>query len=260
MRLRGQSAVEFLAVYTWTFVILTIMVAIVAAFLISKSPASYVPPTCYISIDMSCQNLVLFQNTSGSIGIVVFYFNSPPTGIAIPTVNSFSVEPAFSQQTYFGVCSPPAASAHTYITCNASMKGYRPGIGTPVNLQFIVTWNLCNGKFAGCKSYNTSGTGTAFTTSQSGNFLNRITVEVLCNGAACNPPGLVYVDGGSFYGAANSPTFIGTVQYQIYATAPSKYTFDDWTYTAANVQVTNDLSQSTTVDAVGSGLLIANFH
>ena len=256
---KGQSAIEFLAVYTWTFVIITIMLAVVASFLIAKGPVTYVPPTCYISIDISCQNLVVMQNSSGSTAIVVYYFNAPPTGAKIPAVNSFSIESAFAQNAFFGQCSPTVVSAHTYVTCNASMKGYKPGLGAQLDLSFIVSWNYCNAKGV-CQLYNTSGTGTAFETSSSGNFINRVIVTPFC--VTCTPTsnGLVFVDGGLFSGtAASSPSFIGTVSYIIYAQPPSGHTFNSW-IPSSNVVVTNTLSQSTTAFARGSGTLEAKFN
>ncbi len=247
---KGQTAVEFLATYTWTFVVLAIFVVVIASFLLTRTPTTYVPPTCYITPGFPCDNLILFRNSAGSIAIVVFN-NNLGAGIQTPAYNSFSVAPAFSQSSYEGSCYPVNAPQGSIVECNATMQGFRPSLQSQATLSFSLSYELCT-PACSPQIYNTSGSGTTFTTEYVANVINKVTVL-----ASPSADGNVVVQGVK-YQSNSIITLVGNTQYTIYAAPKAGKQFTSWSG-SSNVVITSSTSQTTTVYAKGQGTLTATF-
>ncbi|MCL5106138.1 MAG: hypothetical protein M1331_01945, partial [Candidatus Marsarchaeota archaeon] len=51
---RQQSAVEFLSTYSWTFLVLAMLIAILLIFISQKSPVNYLLNQCFLTSQVTC--------------------------------------------------------------------------------------------------------------------------------------------------------------------------------------------------------------
>ncbi len=159
--MRGQSALEFLSVYAWTFIIIAIFVSVVSIVVVATSSTTYTPSYCYISPQFACDSFLIAKSGSSSNAIVVFT-NNIGVSINFPSQNAFAVLPTISNTVYYGTCTPDVAGASTTVTCLAQMPGFKEPIGSQMFPRFIISYKICNN--VSCLNsqnlpvYNESGT------------------------------------------------------------------------------------------------------
>ncbi len=244
---KGQSVIEFLSTYSWSFLILAVFMAVVASYVFTRGANTFSPSYCYISPELLCQEAFVMSNSSGST-ITLIFVNNLGTGISF-AANAFSISPTFGQQKYLGTCYPANAVQGSLVICNATAPGYVPSTGQQLEPTFTLTYSICQ-KACQSQLYNTSGTGTVFASPY-----HRITSGVTLLDAPAT--GSIVVQGVRYPNGAKIPMIFG-VHYTIYGAPPSGLSFSQWT-TTGNVIVTSASSQSTSFYADGSGTLTASY-
>ena len=235
-----QSATEFLATYSWAFLVLTVMIAAVYLVVLAPSGGStYVPSSCYITSTLPCYQSVLLANSTGSEFIVLLQ-NDMGVTLAFPP-NSISLHPSFSSNAvYVGSCLPLTAAPGAVVTCNVTLSGasFKPAVGSQANPTFTLSYQICPACGANSPQlYNTTGTSTLTVSSYSSVLY---TVHLLSNTGTGN----IVVSGVRYPSGANV-VFISGVNYPIYAIAPNSVSqFATWL--ASNLLVSNPLQRSTT--------------
>jgi hypothetical protein len=245
---KGQSVIEFLSTYSWSFLILAVFMAVVASYVFTRGANSFSPSYCYISPELLCQEAFVMTNSSGST-ITLIFINNLGTGISF-AANSFSVMPSFGQQVHSGLCYPANAVQGSLVICNASASGYFPSPGQQLEPTFTVTYSICQ-KTCQSQLYNTSGTGTVFASVYHG-----ITSEVMLLDSPTT--GSIAVQGVRYPNGAEIPVIYG-VHYTLFGVPPSGATFNSW-QTTGNVFVGSASAQSTSFYAnTMGGTLTANY-
>lgn len=262
-QLRMQSAVEFLTTYAWSFIILAIMVAVVGSFLVTKSPTTYIPATCYISPEFICQTMVI-ASSSGSAHAQVVFINDLGAQLQFPSTNSFTVSTAFSTNSYRGACEPYNAPIGAPVDCNATIPNYVPPVGTQVSLAFTTTYKICAKKCSASATYNTSGDGVVYTSPIIGGSGQTSATQIYLVSLASSPStdGNITLQGITYPSGSNA-AMVTNVVYSIYARPQSGHVFYSWSSTnivAGDIVIANALAQSTTVTITGPGTIKASFN
>ncbi len=274
--MRAQSAVEFLTTYAWSFIILAIMVAVVASFLITKSPATYVPPTCYISPEFPCQTIAIINEFRGSLAELVF-INNLGTAIQFPTsTNTFEISTVISNKVFGGGCFPTNVPEGATVVCNTIMQNYAPPVGSQEIVEFTINYRVCP-KQCPAAVYNTSGSGTLF--------VSPVLPEALYNGkvvlvgsytmgtsvvpitpvqllSSPSTDGNVTL-GGITYSSGSYSELVNNAIYTLYAKPAKGKSFISWSTTdisgSGHITIANSVNQSTTVWINGPGTITATF-
>ena len=160
--MRAQSAIEFMATYSWALIVIAVFIAVVGVLILSptKGTATLSPSSCYLTPSLPCYQSVLLTNSSGSQFIALFQ-NNMGVSMYFPA-NAISLHPSYSSSTaYSGSCLPQTAPPGATVICNVSIATYSPAVGTQLYPTFTLSYQICPScATAGAQSYNTSGTST----------------------------------------------------------------------------------------------------
>ncbi len=246
---KGQSAIEFISVYSWSLIILVVTMTVIAAFVFTRGTTTYSPSYCYLGPSLPCQGLEISTNALGATATLIF-INDLGTGLAFPS-NSFSIISAVGIPAAKGLCYPANAVRGSIEICNATIPGFRPSVGAQLNPAFTITYQICQ-KACASQIYNTSGTATLFVAPHR-NISAPVTLELQPAG------GNIVVQGARYPGGSQIP-LIANVHYSVYAIPQqSDEIFNAW-IASGNVFVVNSISQSTYAYANNmGGTLTANF-
>ncbi len=136
--MRLQSAIEFLSTYSFLFIILGIMIAIL--YFITSAPTSTIPTQCSGYGGPTCLFVELYSNTSQSYSVATLAFvNSQPATI---NLTNFSVRVGASNSFAYG-CIPNVVYQGGTATCLAVLHG---GTSTGVGISGFYTLGakVCN--------------------------------------------------------------------------------------------------------------------
>jgi len=158
MRLKLQSAVEFLITYGWAFILIAIFISVVVVLLTPSSVTSLAPSSCYISPGLPCYSFSVFSNSSEST-VTVSFSNNLGTQMRFPN-NGITVKIA-NYKNYTGVCLPANAVNGALVSCVAEMPGLSLPVGSQAYSVFTISYNLCSQGSCSSVVYNTSGSATA---------------------------------------------------------------------------------------------------
>ena len=245
---KGQSALEFITTYSWAFLILTIFLSVAASLILSKNTYTYTPASCYIEPELPCTDLVVMSKQFSSQAILIFT-NNIGTPISFPN-NPLSITPEFSTSVYQGSCFPSTVPVGSTVYCIDDL-GLLPAIGTQINLDFNLQYQICGVSGCGTTVYNTSGTATTFVSPYNA-IVDALTLYDSPTTGNILISGVPYPNG-------NQIILLGSRSYSTYAMPPSGYYFSSWS-TSSNVVVSNTLSQATNLSIKGDGTLTANFN
>ena len=251
---KSQTAIEFLTTYGWALLIIGIFISIIIIVVGTQTAQSYLPYSCTITPDIYCNEALLVSNSIGSEFIVVFttYLGQDMNFSA----NSLIVSIGTSPTKYYGLCKPVLAGRGAVVTCNATMSGYTLGIGQQADVNFAVSYKICQNS-AVCSSgnhnsqYNTSGYSVLGVSPFQGG-LYSLKLETSPTTGNIVFQGKRYPNNAVVYGIPN-------LYYTIYGVPPNGYTFSSWS-TTGGVSVSSASLQSTKVRLVSSsGTLTASF-
>jgi len=141
MRLKLQSAVEFLTAYGWAFILIAIFISVVVVLLTPSSSTSLTPSSCYISPGLPCYGFNLFSNSLESM-VTVYFLNNLGTQMHFPN-NGITLKIA-NYKNYTGVCLPANAVDGARVSCITEMPGLSLPIGSQAYSVFTISYNLCS--------------------------------------------------------------------------------------------------------------------
>jgi hypothetical protein len=245
---RGQSVIEFLSAYSWSFVILIVLVSIITVLVLSKGTTTYSQSYCYITPGIDCQNLVVMSNGTDS-KVTMIFLNGLGTDMHFAN-GGFSVTSTFVNGSAAGSCYPANVPSGGTGICNATINGYAPGAGSQIALAFSVSYRTCDRTSCG-SAYNTSGTGTSFV-SPYHNIGMRVTLLT-------SPVSGNVILQGAPYPSNTELYLLEGVNYNVYAQEIPGYEFGSWVPSGINITVTNPDSISTTLFAEGNGTITATY-
>jgi len=243
--MKSQSAIEFMITYSWAFLIISLFIAIAITTMASKNPASYSPQSCYLQPSLPCYQSEFMANSTSSTFIIIFSNNIGPA-IKFPS-NSFYVIPTISSSKYAGMCLPANSPEGATVICNATIKGYTPSVGTQVNPNFIISYQICQPT---CAAYNTSGSSSNIVALYKSN----IATATLLTGT-----GTGYIALSGIRYPSNTITYVAIGKpYLVYAIPPSGYMFGNW-QVSGSISINSTTSQTAQITATGAGTVTANF-
>ena len=155
--MKGQPAVEFLSIYSWTLIGVILFVVVISVLATAQTKSVYPPPHCYITSSLPCYGTYIMTNSIGTIAVLIFN-NDLGTQIGFPN-NAFAISPSYTGTTYYGQCAPANAITGAVVVCNATLAGFSTYLGTQLGPNFVLSYRICG---AACSNtlpvYNTSGT------------------------------------------------------------------------------------------------------
>ncbi len=244
-----QSVIEFISTYSWSFLILIVLIAVITVFVLTKGANTYSQSYCYISPGINCQNIILMSNGTGSKATLIF-INELGTDISTAS-NSFLLTSLFVNGSSEGACYPSYVPNGGVGICNTTMPGYSPSTGSQVALSFALRYEICSKAVCGPDLYSTSGTGTAFTTPY-----HDISMKVTL---LTTPTGANVVVQGVPYTSNTQLDMLQGLHYNLYAQSIPGYTFTGWSASSSNITILNVNSQSTSGYALGNGQITASY-
>lgn len=244
---RLQPAIEYVSAFGVSLLILTMVVGIVGFILLStNSGSAYTPASCYISAQINCIQFAVSNNGTRSVAVVVFS-NNLGTTMSFPS-NSIVVSPSPGQSMYTGGCYPATAAPGATVTCNATLSGLKPSVGSQLAAKFQLSYAQCTQ--GQCTSFNTTGTSTSYVSSNTPVY--KVTLLTLPSG------GNIYVDGAE-YQSGSVVDFLYGETYYVKASAPAGYSvFYGWE-TEGGTYISNSISPASTSYTTASGELEASY-
>ncbi len=248
---KAQSAIEFLTTYSWAFLIIGIFVVLIltSALAPGTNASTNIPESCYISPSLPCSQALMLTNSISTSFFVLFQNNLGVTLLFPP--NAITVVPSYySNSSFLGQCLPSNGLIGSVITCNATIPGYTPSVGSQLNPRFTLTYQICSPKCTK-QAYNTTGVASTVATLYKNLIFNVQLLDIPANGN-------IVLNSVSYANSVNV-IFISGATYSIYAAPPNSFlTFNSW-IASSNVIVAA-ATQSTTANAIGPGTLEATFH
>ncbi|MCL5430637.1 MAG: hypothetical protein M1504_04175 [Candidatus Marsarchaeota archaeon] len=134
---KAQSATEFIISYSWAFLIITIIIAVLFTFV--ALPRNIVPSQCVSYGGFVCSDSSLVTSTSGS-NVIILISDSQEGVIAIQAFNVI----VDNQYVYGGTCTPNTISNGEYSYCIATST-FAPALAQAYSGTFNITANYCAG-------------------------------------------------------------------------------------------------------------------
>lgn len=260
---KAQSAIEMITVYSWAFIILAVLLAVVALIAINP-PQNYVVSNCQINPSFPCLGSII---TAPSRYVPIQYtivFNNElgaPVYFAVNSVNVTTQNIGYNGTQYWnGTCSPRLAAVGSRIYCVANISGQLlPGIGTQVSNRLVLSYSICSSDNAmSCNSGNYLTTGNSYqSVSNASAIFNSLTFYTTPRA------GSIYINGIAY--ANNTTAILPSGSYLIYASPISGYTFNSWSTNGypigALITNSNSINTTITINAANGkfGSVTANY-
>lgn len=137
MPLKGQSAVEFITVYGFVFLIIGVALSILVT--LASTPTLSSPSSCAVYGGFNCADVAISQNsTTGNASLYLLLTNIQP---GIVNISSFNATVS-NHQSVSGSCSPSMSLQGNIIACTADMP-FDAQIGRKYHGSFAISSNYC---------------------------------------------------------------------------------------------------------------------
>lgn len=252
----AQSAVEFISVYGWAFLVIAIFLAIAVILTSSKPSSSYLPLTCSIQPSLPCTESAMSYSSAPGHQLVftIDFTNSlgkplymPPNSFNVVTTNLISGGSYFST----GNCTPLVAPAGAPVVCRSVLGSLaQPALGASVTSYFTLHYGICKTlALCGGAVYATTGASQVSIGGQ-------VQAVYYLGLGTSTGSGYVAIDDTQYPSGANVPVFAG--QHSAYGVPPSGYAWQQWS--SSGILVANAVRQNTTITVNANGVLTANFN
>ena len=148
---KQQSALEFLTTYSWAFIILTLVVAIVYVFAFSVPAPSYLSTSCNIQPLVTCLNAELSGYSANTpITYILVFQNQLGRPIYLPdnAINITTVDLGEEGTHYWhGDCFPNTLNAGGIAVCKAIIKGNLTSSNIAIGTFFNIQYKMCNSEY-----------------------------------------------------------------------------------------------------------------
>ncbi len=247
VKLKAQSAVEFMTTYAWAFLIITLFISIVVLLVTIKNPQEYTPSSCYISPELLCTQSLFSTNSTASTFAILF-INDLGAPIQF-NKTSFYVYSPYLNTSYPGNCLPSYLPKRGVATCISKIP-HSYSVGVQVNPNFVVRYSVCPPQGI-CSAYlNTTGVASDITVFSKSVFSN---VTLLTNTGSGN----IILDGVPYQ--SNTVLFlINNLKYSIYAQPPPGKSFTSWSV-SSGINIGSTSQQSTFIYTTTNGYVEATF-
>lgn len=248
----SQSAMEFLSVYGWAFLVLAVFLLVISMFVTSKPAYTYLQSACSIQPLMPCVGSYLFTSGDHLVYSVMFTNNLgkplrfPPNAVNVSLVSLFNQSRIVS----LGNCTPEIAPYHSAVSCESTTGSMAiPPVGSILTVYFKLNYHICSNLTA-CSSvvYTTSGTSQ---TSLGGSSSALHTLKLYTNaaGSSIAVGGVQYQNG--------SVLLLSKGLYYVYAVPGNQSSWSSWS--GVNITIADPTSQNTTITVTTNGSLSAGF-
>ena len=165
---RQQSAVEFLSTYSWTFLILAMLITVLLIFISQKSPVNYLLNQCFLTSQITClQDIITTNSTNilfaaklnnylGYSSLTYLQFGANSINVTLTGIGKNGTN------TFYGNCYPMNTlvpyAGQTFCIVKIP-KQLVPRQGQKISATYQISYNICTSgeKCASSNSYSQSG-------------------------------------------------------------------------------------------------------
>lgn len=264
MRLKQQTAIEFISTYSMALLILVLFVTSVLVLSDFRNPQTYLGSTCNIQPLLPCsQTLLTFNSQAPStLQYYVVFSNQLGTVLYFPPTNSINVTTVnlgvSGTQYSLGSCNPSFASQGATVICEAIINGkLKPSTGTQTSLIFTLSYNICAPTKTNSNALKSCGIGLYKSTGSSSQVMAPSTVNLYNVAFNTVLNGTIVLNGFTYLNNTNAYLISGN--YVIYGSPATGHHFGFWTIVASNSQIANTMVQNTILTLNSNAVITANF-
>ncbi len=253
---RPQSALELITTYSWAFLILALVIAVVFILIGTRPASGYLASQCSIQPLLPCtQSIITTYNSIVPIKYTVLFINNVAPALFFP-VNSFVVTTSgigkSGTNSFKGNCTPQFALEGDEVVCAAAISGTLiSSVGSSVTTDFNTTYEICStANQINCPTslYTSSGFSQQDVQPASSIFYKLK--------LASSPNSIIVIDDQRY--TTGQYVLLQSGNYVVYSVAPSGYMFASWSATpGASVLSSNSINTTATISY--NGILTVNF-
>ncbi len=165
---RQQSAVEFLSTYSWTFLVLAMLIAVLLIFISQKSPVNYLLNQCFLTSQITClQDIITTNSTNilfaaklnnylGYSSLTYLQFGANSINVTLTGIGKNGTN------IFYGNCYPMNTlvpyAGQTFCIVKIP-KQFVPKQGQKISATYQISYNICTSgeKCVSSHSYSQSG-------------------------------------------------------------------------------------------------------
>ncbi len=165
---RQQSAVEFLSTYSWTFLVLAMLIAVLLIFISQKSPVNYLLNQCFLTSQITClQDIITTNSTNilfaaklnnylGYSSLTYLQFGANSINVTLTGIGKNGTN------IFYGNCYPMNTlvpyAGQTFCIVKIP-KQLVPKQGQKISATYQISYNICTSgeKCVSSNSYSQSG-------------------------------------------------------------------------------------------------------
>ncbi|MDE1851593.1 MAG: hypothetical protein KGH69_02810 [Candidatus Micrarchaeota archaeon] len=161
-QMKEQSAVEFLTIYGFMFVIIGVTITIIA--FVAYTTNGYIPQQCSGLTGLNCQFVIYYSNSLQANAIITMQLTNSQS---VP-INISNITVSVRNFTFNGTCSPQFINPSGWTVC--TIQGpYTPTLGSQIQGSYIIRAKYCNSPISNlnqtsCNFEKVSYVGTFMTT------------------------------------------------------------------------------------------------
>lgn len=135
--MKEQSAVEFLTIYGFMFVIIGVTITIIA--FVAYTTNGYIPQQCSGLTGLDCQFVIFYSNSLQANAIITMRMTNSQS---VP-INISNISVSVKNYTFNGTCAPQFINPGGWTVC--SIQGpYTTTLGTQIQGSYIIRAHYCN--------------------------------------------------------------------------------------------------------------------
>jgi len=236
MKMKQQSAVEFIMTYSWAIIAISLFVVVVIVLSDARPPQNYLQSTCSIQPLLPCTDSLLAYSSAGSLQYYMVFVNQLGTTVFFPG-NSINVTLSIvgGRSVYsLGSCSPNLASEGAAVLCTAAISSnLKPGPGSSQIVDFALNYSTCltSNAITCAKSYYKSSGYSLQDISPSGTGMDLVTFSA-------NRGGTIVLNGVTYF--SSTVTYLPSGNYVIFGQPAAGTSFNSiaWSVNSPSSVVT----------------------
>ncbi|MDE1823334.1 MAG: hypothetical protein KGH50_03340 [Candidatus Micrarchaeota archaeon] len=135
--MKQQSAIEFLTIYGFMFVIIGVTITIIA--FIAYTTNGYIPQQCSGLTGLNCEFVIYYSNSLQANAIMTF---SMTNAQSVP-INITNMTVSIKNLSFNGACTPGFLNPGARTVCTVQGP-YVPALGSQVQGSYIIRAKYCN--------------------------------------------------------------------------------------------------------------------
>ena len=254
MKMKQQSAVEFMVTYSWAIILISMLVVMVLLVSGSRPPLSYLQSSCSIQPLLPCSDSLLSYNAVAPMHYYIIFSNNLGQILYFPpnSINATMASLGSSSSYSFGSCTPNVAGEGSQVLCSVAISGNsKPKAGSQQVVYFVLNYSICTtSEIDSCGSFYRSSGYSIQSVSPSGVSVDNVIFVT-------NPGGNIVLNGITYF--SGTSTYLPSGNYVIFAQPADGEKFVAWDIDSPTSIIGNSASQNTVLVLGSNSVITAQF-